>query len=56
MEEVNDLPINTTDENSLKIPNANVGCKYVVIDNDVDKAWAEFISLYNRVKYPDYYP
>lgn len=30
------------------------GCKYVVLDNDVNKAWAEFISLYNNIKYGEY--
>lgn len=35
--------------------NDSAGCKYVVLDNDVNKAWAEFISLYNNIKYGEYY-
>jgi len=50
MEEIKDLAI--TEEGVLNIPNINVGCKLVVIDNDVDKAWAEFISNYHALKYP----
>lgn len=50
MEEIKDLAI--TEEGILNISNINVGCKFVVIDDDVDKAWAEFISNYNALKYP----